>query len=357
MTPRPQVQIFGHLPDGRAVECVTLALDNVTVRIMTFGAAVQALLCPDADGVVDDIVLGHDTLDGYLAHRSFFGATIGRVANRIAGGQVVVQGRHHDLSRNEGTTCLHGGAQGFDRRLWKLLDHSATHVTLSLTSPDGDQGFPGQVDLQLTYDLRAADPDKGGGVVLGLSYVAQTDAPTPLALTHHSYFALAGGRALAARPKSALEMQITAPAARYLPVGPDLIPHAPAPVGATPFDFRNMRQPLTAIRSGLLADYDHCLCLDEGWLRLCDPGSGRCLHLQTDQPAVQLYTGGQLSGAVSGKGGRAYRAHDALCLEPQPWPNGMNMPAHWGAPDMIYGPHRPYSQKMQLHLFAQGRQV
>lgn len=339
---------FGTLPDGREVERLTLAAGGVTARIITFGAALQALVVPDRTGMPDDIVLGHDGLAGYLAHRSFFGATIGRVANRIAGGRFLLDGREVRLAVNEGSTTLHGGPDGWDRRLWQIEAESPGAVRLGLVSPAGDQGFPGRVHACVTYALSA----EAGAAVLRITHEAQTDAPTPVAMTHHSFFALAGARGLAMRPRSALDYRLTVAAARYLPVDAHAIPRAPAPVGATPFDFRTGRLPVTAVRSGVIGGYDHCLCLDAGRAELFDPVTGRRMTLCTDQPGLQVYTGDALDGSVRGKNGRAYACQDAICLEPQTWPNAVNMPPGPGLPSPILRPGTPYRAQMSLRFTA-----
>lgn len=337
------IEPFGEMPDGRPVARVTLRAGPVTARIIPFGAALQALEMPGRDGTVDDIVLGHDSLQGYLAHRSYFGATVGRVANRIAGASFLLDGRRVMLAANEGANMLHGGPDGFDRRLWEIESHDDRSVSLTLLSPDGDQGFPGRLLARVRYELDAV----AGGAALRITHSATTDAATPVALTNHSFFALAGARALAARPRSALEYRLTVPAARYLPVDGAMIPLPPAPVAATPFDFRTGRQPLTAVRSGVISGYDHCLCLDAGQTELYDALSGRRMVLETDQAGLQVYTGNFLDGRVTGKAGRAYLQNDAICLEPQPWPNAVNMPAG-GAPDVILRPGETYRAAMRL---------
>lgn len=335
------IEPFGRMPDGTPVERITLRSGAITARIITYGATLQSLEVPDRQGEIDDIVLGHETLDGYLAHRSFFGATIGRVANRIAGGRFMLDGQAVQLPLNEPATTLHGGPDGFDRRNWRILSAGEDMVTLTLTSPDGDQGFPGAVEARVTYALR--------GDTLTITHEATTDAPTPIAMTNHSFFALAGARALQERPHSALGYRLTVAASRYLPVDADMIPCDPAPVAATPFDFRTGRQPLTAVRSGVIAGYDHCLCLDEGRAELFDPATGRRMELITDQPGLQVYTGNFLDGSVTGKLGRAYSRHDAICLEPQAWPNAVNSRAQ----DIILRPEESYRAGMALRFDCQ----
>lgn len=332
-------EIFGTLPTGAPVTRITLRAGALRARVISYGAALQELVVPDADGVPDDIVLGHDTLDGYVARRMFFGATAGRVANRIEGARFALDGREVRVAPNEGPTTLHGGPDGFDRRNWRVAATGpGASVTFELVSPDGDQGFPGALTAQVTYRLTPAG--------LTILHSAETDAPTPVALAHHSYFALAGARRLAANPGAALDAVLTMPAARYLPVDARLIPLPPAPVAGTPFDFRTprrLRDALGDARSG----YDHCMCLDEGWLRLDDPLSGRRMEIFTDQPGLQFYTADGVEG-VPGKGGQTYHAADALCLEPQPWPNAVNRSGEGGAEGVILRPGGQYRAEMRL---------
>lgn len=336
-------RIFGHLPDGDAVFEVTLRAGVAEMTVITLGAAVQGLRLPDREGVIDDIVLGHDDLAGYVAHRKNFGATVGRVANRIAGGRFSLDGQEFELPQNNGTNTLHGGPVGFDRLNWRITTLEDASVTLQVDSPDGDQGFPGNVTAQVVYTLTQG-PE---GTVLDIRYHATTDAPTPLAMTHHSYFALVGHRALADRPDSALDYVLTVPADRYLPTDEHQIPIGPAPVGATPFDFREGRRCSTAMRAGALSGYDHCLCLTEGRAILYDPASGRRMRLTTDQKGLQVYTSNHFDGTVVGKG-RVYQPHDAICLEPQAWPNAVNMEPDICPCDVIVRPGKPYEARITL---------
>lgn len=330
---------FGTLPSGEEVAAVTLRAGALEAVVIGYGAALQRLMVPDAAGVPDDIVLGHDELAGYLAARDFFGATVGRVANRIAGAAFALDGRRLALAANEGPTMLHGGPEGFDRRNWRVaaLGPGAS-VRFELVSPDGDQGFPGRLTAWVSYRLTPAG--------LEILHEAETDAPTPVALAHHSYFALAGARRLAAHPGAALEAVLTVPAARYLPVDARKIPHAPVPVAGTPFDFRSPQR-IGARLGPDLPGYDHNLCLDEGWLRLDDPLSGRRMEIFTDQPGVQFYTAEGIDG-VRGKAGHRYHASDALCLEPQAWPDAVNRDGEGGRDSVILRPGARYRAVTRL---------
>jgi aldose 1-epimerase len=321
---------FGALSDGRAVHLVTLSSPaGLELRIMTLGAAVQALLVPDAAGNMADVVLGHDHPEDYRRKRQFFGGTIGRLSNRIAGGCFDLGGETVRIPTNEGDNVLHGGPEGFDTKLW-AIDALGTEplpfVRLSLLSSDGDGGFPGTVQATVTYAL--SEPNE-----LTLTFEAETDRPTVMAMTHHSYFNLAGVEQLG----SALHHRLTVAADRFLPMNASQIPTGDIrDVTATPFDFREAkainRDLRTADEQLLVArGYDHCLCLSETAVaeprfaaRLEDPGSGRVLELLTDQPGLQVYSGNMLDGSTSGKYGQIYRPGDAICLEPQAWPDAPN---------------------------------
>jgi aldose 1-epimerase len=321
---------FGVMPDGRAVERVVLRGEGgFEARIITLGATLQALLAPDADGRCDDVVLGHDDLAGYLGRR-FFGATVGRYANRIANARFALDGRTYQLAANNGPHSLHGGLKGFDTQLWRIddvEDGAQPAVTLSYVSADGEEGFPGRLDARVSWQLT-------GPAELSLTLSARTDRPTIVNLTNHSFFNLEG--ALSAG--GILDHRLTIAADRFLAIDPTAIPlpGPPRPVAGTPFDFRQptavgaqIRQNDEQLRNG--RGYDHNFCLDNGGAlqlaaRLEAPRSGRTLDLVTDQPGVQFYSGNYLDGSVVGKGGRLYRQSDALCLEPQIWPDAPNRP-------------------------------
>lgn len=321
---------FGALPDGRAVERLWLSgPDGFDVAIVTYGAAVQALHVPDRTGKVADIVLGHEELAPYLAHRRYFGATIGRYANRIAGATFTLDGETCHVSANEGTNSLHGGAHGFDRQLWSvdaLGDTPSPWVRLAHISPHSEQGFPGTLLAHATFAIIVPG-------TLSITFEATSDRPTLANLTHHGFFNLAG----VATGESILDHRLTIHADSYLPVDPASIPlGAPAPVEDTPFDFRTgmpigarIREANEQIRRG--HGYDHNYCLPGGKTssprlaaRVEHPGSGRVMELLTDQPGLQFYSGNFLDGAAPGKFGRLHRQSDAFCLEPQAWPDAPN---------------------------------
>jgi aldose 1-epimerase len=323
---------FGRLADGSPVEQVTLrGATGFELVIITFGAAVQSLRVPDRDGRCADVVLGHDTLTPYLADRQFFGATVGRYANRIAGGRFELDGRGIALARNDGANSLHGGPDGFDRRCWRI---AALHggptpaVTLAYVSPDGEGGFPGTLSVHATYSLTA-------DTAFSIAFQAVTDRPTIVNLTHHGFFNLAG----VASGEGVLDHRLRIAADTFLPIDGTGIPTGtPAPVAATPFDFTGLRPIGECIRQAdeqlrLRHGYDHNFCVRGGRVmtprpvaRVEHPASGRVMTVMTDQPGLQFYSGNFLDGSVAGKGGRLCRQSDAFCLEPQAWPDTPNRP-------------------------------
>lgn len=323
---------FGVLPDGTEVECVTLqATDGLEARVITYGAALQALLLPDGAGRRDDLVLGHDTLDGYLARRQFFGATVGRYANRIAGARFVLDGAVVQLAANDGPNALHGGSDGFDRRCWRIAaieEGARPAVTLARTSADGEEGYPGTLEVQVTWRL-------AGPMELSLDMTARTDRPTVVNLTNHSFFNLAG----ACSRRDILDHRLTVAADHFLAVDATAIPlpQLPSAVAGTPFDFRagveigeRIRNDHPQLRRGRGYDHNFCLAPESEAprfaARLVAPRSGRVLELFTNQPGLQVYSGNLLDGGIGGKGGCLYRQSDAICLEPQAWPDTPNRP-------------------------------
>jgi aldose 1-epimerase len=325
-------EIFGHLPDGAAIEAVRLRGDSgFEVRVITYGAALQSIFAPDRTGRLADVVLGRDDLAGYLATRRFLGATVGRYANRIANGAFELDGAQFQLPTNDGANALHGGLAGFDRKAWTITatgENPAPFVTLSCVSADGEEGYPGQLETDITYRI-------SGSTGLSMEIAAVTDKPTIVNQTNHSFFNLAGVEA----GGGILDHRLTIAADTYLPVSPAGIPlGAPHQVDASPFDFREAHPVGARMRDAdqqvqIRQGYDHNFCLRGGATnaprfaaRVEDPGSGRVLELWTDQPGVQFYSGNFLDGTVTGKYGRVHRQFDALCLEPQAYPNTPNRP-------------------------------
>ncbi len=351
---------FGDLPGGATVERVRLCgTGGFEARVITYGAALQALLVPDRDGKCDDVVLGRDDAAGYAAARRFFGATVGRYANRIAGATFELDGTRVALAANNGPNALHGGVEGFDRRRWTIAaveDGAVPAVTLTYRSPDGEEGYPGTLDVQATY--RISGPGE-----LSIDYQATTDRPTMVNLTNHSFFNLEG----VAGGGNILGHRLTVAADAFLATDETAIPlpSGPRTVDGTPFDFRDgrvigarIREDDEQLRRG--RGYDHNFCLGSNApgadapgssagprfaARVEAPRSGRMMELHTNQPGLQVYSGNYLDGSVQGKAGRLHRQSDALCLEPQAWPDTPNRPDFPTArlePGQIYRHHTLY---------------
>ena len=338
---------FGKLPDGTAVESITLRnAHGVEVRAITYGAIIVSLRVPDRSGRFDDVVLGHDDLAGYLAKPAYFGAVVGRYGNRIAKGRFTLDGKTYTLATNNGPNHLHGGVRGFDKIVWKADPPTAgvASVTLRYTSPDGEEGYPGTLAARVTYTL--SDRDE-----LTFEYSATTDKPTPVNLTQHSYFNLG------APGSDILGHELTLDADRFTPVDATLIPTGQlTPVSGTPFDFRKP----TAIGARIAEDdeqlrrgggYDHNFVVNragEGLRRvgrLADPRSGRTMDIHTTEPGVQFYSGNFLDGTIEGKGGVVYKHRSGLCLETQHFPDSPNQPSF---PSTIQRPGREYHSKTML---------
>ncbi len=327
--PHMKKTTFGKMPDGQVIDLYTLTNRNgMEVTITNYGGRVVSLLAPDRAGKVADIVLGFDDLGGYLRDNPYFGALVGRYANRIANGKFKLDGVEYHVPRNDGPNALHGGIRGFDKRVWTAHDTSKENPSLELSylSKDGEEGYPGNLSVKVVYTLT-------DGNELEIDYTATADKDTVLNLTNHSYFNLAGqGNG------DILKHQLMINADRFTPINSALIPTGELrPVDGTPFDFSKP----TAIGARISnADeqlkfgkgYDHNFVLKrqgEGLVvaaRVTDPESGRVMEVLTTQPGVQLYTGNFLDGTIHGKGGRVYGYRSALCLETQHFPNSPNQP-------------------------------
>ena len=342
------------LEDGTVIEAVTLTGANrVSARIISHGATLQSLTAPDRQGELADVLLGFDDAADYVRLPSYFGVTVGRYANRIARGRFAIEGQSYQVSQNDKGNSLHGGAIGFDKRPWRIVrvtQGRQASVTLALTSMDGDQGYPGKVEAEVTYSL----DDHGA---LTIRFDARTDRPTVINMTNHAIFNLAGEGA----PGGALGHRLTIPAKAITPVDETLIPTgALRLVAGTVFDFRTARSLDQGIRDGRdpqivrARGYDHNFALDKGLTplpqlaaRLEDPLSGRVLEVLSTEPGVQLYTGNFLDGSVIGKRGHVYRMGDGIALEPQKFPDAPNRPDFASA---RVDPGRPYSHVMIYRL-------
>lgn len=344
----------GTLADGQKVVAVTLkARNGVSARILSYGATLQNLVGPDRDGKPADVLLGYDDLAGYVDHPNYFGVTVGRYANRIAGGKFTLDGKTYQLPLNDKVNSLHGGGKGFDKQVWQVVSVKSgpvASVVLSHTSPDGDSGYPGTLKATVTYTL-----DDSGA--LTIAFEASTDKPTIVNMTNHAIFNLAGEGS----PGGALDHVLTIPAKAYTPVDAALIPTGELrPVAGTVFDFTQGRKVADGVRDGrdpqIVAGrgYDHNFALDKGVTatpqlaaRLVDPASGRMLEVLTTEPGVQFYSGNFLDGTLVGKQGHVYRMGDGIALEPQKFPDAPNHPAFVSA---RVDPGKPYRHTMIYRL-------
>jgi aldose 1-epimerase len=345
---------FGVMPDGAPVDLFTLGkASGMQLSIMSYGAAIVALRVPDRAGDPDDVVLGFDALEGYIRHSHYFGAIVGRYANRIARGLFELDGTRYRLPVNDEPHHLHGGTRGFDRAVWEcepVRDERGEGVAFRHTSPDGDQGYPGTLDVEVRYLLTGTNE-------LEVDYRATADKPTPVNLTQHSYFNLAG-----AGKGDILDHQLTIDADAYTPVDCTLIPTGKiVPVESTPFDFRTP----VAIGSRIgdpdpqleyARGYDHNFVLRrEGpgpahAARVMEPVTGRTLDVFTTEPGLQLYAGNQLDH-IAGKGGRSYGRHSGLCLETQHFPDSPNQPRF---PSTILRPGARFESRTVLAFGIEG---
>jgi aldose 1-epimerase len=329
---------FGKTEDGAEVDLYTLTNANgMKAKIITYGGIITELWVPDKNGKLADVVLGHDNLKSYLAGHPFFGAIAGRVANRIAKGKFKLDGKEYTLATNNGTNHLHGGKKGFDKVVWKAHPVTVGSPTLVLTytSKDGEEGYPGNLDVTVVYTLTNRN-------ALQIDYTAKTDKATPVNLTNHSYFNLAGhdsGDILGH------EMEIFAD--RYTPTDDTLIPTGKIePVKGTPLDFTSatpVGKHIKEIKAEPVG-YDHNFVLRPARglktaARVTEPKSGRVMEVITSEPGVQFYTGNFLSGSDKGKGGAVYKQYSGLCLETQHFPDSVNHPEF---PSMILKPGAKY---------------
>lgn len=331
---------FGKAADGTPIELYTLSNGRLTVKIMTLGAIITEILAPDRDGKPADVVLGFESLDGYLAGHPHFGAATGRFANRIAGGKFTLDGKTYQLPLNNGPNTLHGGPQGFDKRVWAAESAPGPDgpaVRMTYLSRDGEEGFPGNLAVAITYTVTADD-------ALRIDYEAVTDRATPINLTNHSYFNLAG-------PGSGtiLDHEAFIDADRYTPVDETFIPTGElASVEGTPLDFTRptpIGERIDEMR-GEPGGYDHNFVLrgdGNGSVvaaRVRDPKTGRVLEMFTTEPGVQFYTGNFLDGSVKGKG-TVYSKRTGFCLEAQHFPDSVH---HENFPPVILRPGETYRQ-------------
>ena len=336
---------FGTLPDGRPVRRFVLRNGGVEVEAIEYGAIITRLLTPDRHGEHGDVVLGFDTLDGYLGESPYLGAVVGRCANRIRHGRFTLDGVTYQLACNDGANHLHGGVRGFDKVLWRgapAPDGAMPGVTLTYESADGEEGYPGALSVQVSYLL-------SGEGALHVRYRATTSRPTIVNLTQHSYFNLA------ASAGTVLGHELMVNASRFTPVDAGLIPTGELrAVDATPFDFRTpislgarIEEPDRQL--SVAGGYDHNFVLDRvderslvPAARVVEPQSGRTLEIHTTQPGVQLYSGNFLDGSITGKGGRRYGHRTGFCLETQHFPDSPNHPDF---PSVVLRPNERYESE------------
>jgi aldose 1-epimerase len=321
---------FGCLASGEEVTLCTLRAENgLCVSITNYGGAITSAWTPDRDGVLGDVVLGYDTLDEYLSGRSYFGAAIGRFGNRLNRGKFTLDGTEYSLAVNDGRHHLHGGPGGFDKVLWQIAptrsDEDA-RLTLTYFSRNGEEGYPGNLQVAVTYSLPTPN-------TLEIHYRAETDKPTPINLTNHSYFNLAGHSAT-----DILGHELMLFAELFTPVDAGLIPTGEMQeVARTPFDFRHPRRIGDRINANdeqirYARGYDHNFVIvhQGGGLqnaaRVRDPGSGRTLEVLTSEPGCQFYSGNFLDGSEKGKGGASCQYRAGFCLETQHFPDSPNHP-------------------------------
>lgn len=351
-SPQPPIEpgvrsrTFGQLPDGREATIYQIVSPTGMVMEATnYGGIITRLTAPDRNGQYQDVVLGYDNLEDYLEDTPYFGALIGRYGNRIAGGAFTLDGEIYTLAKNNGENHLHGGIQGFDKVLWEAQPFSMGSeygLTLEYESPDGEEGYPGNLSVKVTYLLTADNR-------LIVSYQATTDKATPVNLTQHTYFNLAGPDS-----DSILDHELMLSADHFTPIDEGLIPTGEIqPVEGTPFDFREP----TAIGERINADNEQLtngLGYDHNWVlsdmsaamrvaaRVHEPGSGRVLEVITEEPGIQFYSGNFLDGSLTGKYGNAYTYRSGFCLETQHFPDSPNQPSF---PSTILRPGDTYQTR------------
>ncbi len=336
------VKPFGTTPDGKAVRLYTLRnAQGMTAEIITYGAIVVSLTAPDKDGNFDDIVLGYDNLADYIEVTPYFGAIVGRYGNRIGKGKFTLDGTTHTLATNDGENHLHGGLKGFDKVVWadEPVDRSdAVGVKLSYLSKDGEEGYPGNLKVSVTYLLTNKNE-------LRIEYEATTDKATPINVTHHGYFNLTGGE------RNILGHELMLNADKFTPVDAGLIPTGEMPlVAGTPMDFRKR----TAIGDRIDNDYEQLEFgggYDHNWVlnkkgkhmtlaaEVYEPTTGRLMTVWTSEPGIQFYAGNFLDGTITGKGNVVYKHRYGFCLETQHYPDSPNKPDF---PSTILRPGRVY---------------
>ena len=349
----PTAESFGKMPDGTQVDIYTLRNSSGTeARIMTYGGIVVSLKVPDRKGNLGDVVWGFDKLDGYLSKPPppYFGALIGRYGNRIAKAKFTLNGTTFTLPGNDNGNSLHGGEKGFDKVVWTakpMLKAEGPALQLTYLSKDGEQGYPGNLNVTAVYTLTEDN-------ALRLEFTATTDKATVVNLTHHSYFNLAGKGDI-------LGHVVTIPADSFTPVDSTLIPTGIRPVAGTPLDFRTPVAIGTRINNtdeqlGFGKGYDHNWVINkragslEMVARVYEPTTGRIMEVLSDEPGLQFYSGNFLDGTLTGKGGQVYKHRSAFCMEPQHYPDSPNHPDF---PSTTLQPGQTYHNIIIYHFSTQ----
>lgn len=352
--PRLTMGPFGKTADGQGIDLYTLRNQRgVEVRLMTYGGIILSIKTPDRDGNKDDIALGYDKAEDYFKNSTYFGVLVGRYANRIAKAQFTLDGKTYKLPANNGVNSLHGGTTGWDQKVWKAEPRQfekGVSVALSLVSADGDQGYPGEVKAKVTYTL--TDDSQ-----LIVDYDAETNAPTVINMTQHTYFNLAGSKA-----NDILGHELMINADKYTPVDDTLIPTGElAPVAGTPFDFKTatvigarIDQKNEQLTRGKGYDHNWVLNRTADGLSLAakakDPITGRTVEISTTEPGIQFYSGNFLDGTNVGKGGRVYPHRSGFCLETQHYPDSPNQPAF---PSTVLRPGQRYTSQTVFKFGAE----
>ncbi|MET9157007.1 aldose epimerase family protein [Streptomyces parvulus] len=348
---KPVKELFGRLTDGTKVYRWSLVNGGTRMKVLSYGGVVQSLEIPDRRGRYANVSAGFSALDDYVASSPYFGALIGRYGNRIGRGRFTLDGKAYQLSVNDGEQSLHGGAQGFDKRVWDVEPFTAgsdVGLVLYYTSVDGEMGYPGTLRAKVTYTLTRRGEWR-------VDYEATTDKATVVNLTSHVYWNLAGEGS-----GTVEDHELSIAASRYTPTDAGLIPTGElAGVAGTPFDFRRVKPVGRDIRDDhpqlvTAKGFDHNWVLDKGVTErpehvatLRDPASGRTLRIATDQPGLQFYSGNFLDGTLTGTGGTLYRQGDALCLETQHFPDSPNQPSF---PSTVLRPGETY-RTSTVHSF------
>ncbi|MFI1677490.1 aldose epimerase family protein [Streptomyces sp. NPDC020607] len=349
---RPTKELFGRLADGTKVYRWSLANGGTRLKVLSYGGIVQSLELPDRRGRYTNVSLGYDTVEAYAAGDTFFGALIGRYGNRVARGRFTLDGTTYQLSVNDGENSLHGGAKGFNTRVWDVepfTGPSGVGLVLRYVSVDGEMGYPGTLRVKVTYTLTPRGDWR-------IDYAATTDRATVVNLTNHTYYNLAGEGG-----GGIYDHELSLAARRFTPTDAGLIPTGElAPVAGTPFDFRHAKTVGEDIRVAhpqlvRAKGYDHNWVLDKGLTRrpehfatLRDPDSGRTMRIATTEPGVQFYSGNFLDGTLAGPSGRTYRQGDGLCLETQHFPDSPNHPSF---PSTVLRPGETY-RTSTVHAFS-----